>query len=133
MAERVAGSVLGSVPGSAVDELSPTKRALLAIKDLQAKLDAVQREPIAIVGMSGRLPGKVDSPESFWDFLLQKGDAIAPIPKDRWDASQYHDPNNNTPGKMPRQFVDGHKHTHVLPVELKFQPNFDKNNFSFAI
>ncbi|MEL6553283.1 MAG: polyketide synthase, partial [Cyanobacteria bacterium J06621_11] len=96
MAERVAGSV----PGSVVNELSPTKRALLAIKDLQAKLDAVQREPIAIVGMSCRLPGKVDSPESFWDFLLQKGDAIAPIPKDRWDASQYHDPNNNTPGKM---------------------------------
>ncbi|QYO68898.1 hypothetical protein [Leptolyngbya sp. 7M] len=35
-------------------DLSPTKRALLALQQLQAKLDALeaaQQEPIAIVGM----------------------------------------------------------------------------------
>ena len=79
--------------------LSPTKRALLAIKRLQAQLEALRREPIAVVGMSCRLPGKVDSPERFWDFLLRQGDAIGTVPADRWDVSKYHD-LDNPDGKM---------------------------------
>jgi len=83
--------------------LSPTKRALLALKTLQAKLDAIERaqhEPIAIVGMSCRLPGKADSPEAFWKLLLRKTDAISEVPDDRWPIAKYHDANAETPGKM---------------------------------
>ena len=43
-------------------------------------------EPIAIVGMAGRFPGAADI-ESFWRLLMTRGDAIGPVPADRWGAS----------------------------------------------
>ena len=82
--------------------LSPTKRALLAIQQLQAKVDKLERasrEPIAVVGMSCRFPGGANSPEAFWQLLRSKTDAIAPIPEDRWDRDRYYSPDPDKPGK----------------------------------
>ncbi|WP_069162030.1 polyketide synthase Pks13 [Nocardia altamirensis] len=39
---------------------------------------------IAIVGMSTRLPGAGDTPESTWEFLIGRGDAIRELPEGRW-------------------------------------------------
>ncbi len=83
--------------------LSPTKRALLAIKALQAKLDAIekaQREPIAIIGMSCRFPGGADSPTAFWKLLKKKTDAVSEVPVDRWPIDKYHSDEPDLPGKM---------------------------------
>ncbi|MFJ2900656.1 type I polyketide synthase, partial [Streptomyces sp. NPDC087218] len=44
---------------------------------------------IAVVGMSCRLPGGVDGPESFWDLLVQGTDAVGEVPADRWDAEAF--------------------------------------------
>jgi acyl transferase domain-containing protein len=79
-------------------ELSPTKRALLALKELQAKLDAIEQaktEPIAIVGMGCRFPGDVDAPDRFWALLQHGKDAITSVPSDRWHPDQLAnaDPN----------------------------------------
>lgn len=85
------------------NNLSPIKRALLALEDMQAKLEALEyakREPIAIIGMGCRFPGGADSPEAFWKLLSDGVDAIAPIPIDRWNVDDYYDPNPDTPGKM---------------------------------
>ncbi|WP_245572425.1 type I polyketide synthase [Actinokineospora enzanensis] len=41
-------------------------------------------EPIAITGMSCRLPGPVDSPDDLWRFLLAGGDAVGEVSADRW-------------------------------------------------
>ncbi len=68
--------------------LSPLKRALLAIDELQARLDASEnatREPVAIIGIGCRLPGGVDSPEAFWRLLQAGESAIREIPTGRWD------------------------------------------------
>ncbi|HLS76835.1 MAG TPA: type I polyketide synthase, partial [Nocardia sp.] len=42
--------------------------------------------PIAIVGMAGRFPGAADI-DRLWELLLARGDAITPVPEDRWDAA----------------------------------------------
>ncbi|MFI5778568.1 polyketide synthase Pks13 [Nocardia sp. NPDC051570] len=39
---------------------------------------------IAIVGLSTRLPGAGDTPESTWDFLINRGDAVSGLPEGRW-------------------------------------------------
>lgn len=56
-------------------------------------------EPIAIIGLSCRYPGAKD-PEAFWQLLRHGVDAIAQVPKDRWDIDKYYDPEPGKPGKM---------------------------------
>ena len=56
-------------------------------------------EPIAVVGMSCRLPGG-SSPAEFWEFLMRAGDAVTETPAGRWDVDAYYDPNPDAPGKM---------------------------------
>jgi amino acid adenylation domain-containing protein len=93
----------GSRPGDPPGSASTIKRALGAIERLQARLDDAERartEPIAIVGLSCRLPGGSTSPEGFWRLLASGADAITEIPPSRWDIDRYYDPNPDAPGRM---------------------------------
>ncbi|MGA8528326.1 MAG: type I polyketide synthase, partial [Acidobacteriaceae bacterium] len=79
------------------------KKAFLAIQDLEARLEKAERagsEPIAVVGMGCRLPGGADDPESFWELLRDGRDAVSLVPRDRWDADAWFDPDPDQPGKM---------------------------------
>ncbi|GAB2820672.1 hypothetical protein GCM10027176_26310 [Actinoallomurus bryophytorum] len=40
---------------------------------------------IAVVGLGCRLPGGIAGPGAYWDFLLERGDAIREVPDDRWE------------------------------------------------
>lgn len=55
---------------------------------------------IAIIGMSCRFPGGVNSPQEFWSFLLAGGDGIVQVPPDRWDHAAYYDADKEKPNKM---------------------------------
>ncbi len=84
-------------------ELSATKRALQALREMQDKLNAfksAQTEPIAIIGMSCRFPGRANSPEAFWQMLHEGRDAIIEVPEKRWNIDAYYDVDPKTPGKM---------------------------------
>src|SRR4051794_12258867 len=39
--------------------------------------------PIAVIGMSCRLPGGIDSPERLWEALLRGDDLVTEVPPDR--------------------------------------------------
>lgn len=56
--------------------------------------------PIAIVGMSCRLPGDVSTPGEFWQLLARGRSAWSEIPKDRFNASAYHHPDPEKKGTM---------------------------------
>lgn len=56
-----------------------------AIKTLQARLANQQADPIAIIGMACRFPGHCNSPEEYWNLLLNKGEGIEALPADRMD------------------------------------------------
>lgn len=73
-----------------IDDLSPVKRALLAVEEMSARLAMVQRahtEPIAICGIGCRFPGGANDPESFWQLLRDGRDAVTEVPHTRWDAN----------------------------------------------
>mgnify|MGYP005843895779 CR=1 FL=1 len=78
-----------------IAKLSPQKRALLEVELLKKKGIP---EPIAIVGMGCRFPGAHNC-AAFWHLLTTGTDAIAPIPRDRWDADALYDADATTPGK----------------------------------
>ena len=83
--------------------LTPLQRAFLALEQTRAQLRATQeaaREPIAVIGIGCRIPGGVDSPESFWKLLENGVDAICDVPADRWDAHALFDANPDTPGRI---------------------------------
>ncbi len=72
-------------------ELSTVKRALVELREMRAKLGALERrqnEPVAIVGIGLRFPGGAVDPESFWRLLEAGVDAISEVPADRWDIDE---------------------------------------------
>ncbi|RJO77103.1 acyltransferase domain-containing protein [Nocardia panacis] len=48
-------------------------------------ISADEAHDIAIVGLSTRLPSAGDTPESTWEFLINRGDAIRELPEGRWE------------------------------------------------
>ncbi|MFC9963322.1 type I polyketide synthase [Nocardia ignorata] len=74
---------------------------------------------IAIVGIGCRFAGGIDSPESFWDFVVDKRDGVVEVPADRWDWRRYYDPEPRTPG---RSYT---KHGAFMTIDpWQFDPDF---------
>ncbi len=84
-----------------VERLKRTNRALLERSS----------EPIAIVGMSCRFPGGVDSPEGLWQMVADARDVMSEFPTDRgWDLAGLFDPDPDVRHKSYARtggFVDG--------------------------
>ncbi|MFZ4816961.1 MAG: type I polyketide synthase, partial [Phototrophicaceae bacterium] len=75
------------------------KDALLEIRQLRGDLETLenaQREPLAIIGVSGRYPGSPNV-DAYWEMLRSGGNPVAEIPQARWDMGQFYDPEMKRP------------------------------------
>ncbi len=82
----LAGYLLGEAGGG-----KPTSQPVVRAQ--------ASEEPIAIVGMSCRLPGDASSPDELWQLVSEGRDAIAGFPADRgWDLERLYDPDADSVG-----------------------------------
>ena len=85
------------------DQISPVKQALLKIREMSTKIEAMEaciHQPIAIVGVGLRFPGGCHDLDGFWRLMIEGVDAINEVPQERWDINAYYDANPDAPGKM---------------------------------
>jgi len=86
------------------EALSSLQLALLA-QEAADQRRLLAAEPIAVVGMGCRFPAgpghpDLDSPETFWSFLLAGREAVSEVPDSRWPLDRFYSPSPGTPGKM---------------------------------
>src|SRR3984893_393931 len=55
--------------------------------------------PVAVIGMSCRLPGGIASPLLVWEGVRRGVDLVTDIPAERWDADDFYDPERGVPGR----------------------------------
>src|SRR6201986_3087273 len=87
---------------------SPDRRAIITealrkLDDLTARLEIAEKsdtEPIAVVGMACRLPGGVDRPAQYWQFLKDGGNGVIRVPANLWDADAYYSDDHTRPGTI---------------------------------
>ena len=72
---------------------------------------ATEDDAIAIVGMSCRYPGGVNSPDDLWDMLTEGRDVLSEFPSDRgWNLAGLYNPDPDVAGTCYTRtggFVDG--------------------------
>ena len=85
---------------------------------MQARLDALQKEPIAIIGMGCRFPGGANDPDAYWKLLHEGVDAMTEAPPERWDMDAWFDPDPKVPGKAYA------RHAGFLSEVDQFDPQF---------
>ncbi len=96
------------------------------IKELEVE-KAAKSEPIAIIGMAMRLPGKIKNANDFWNVLINGIDCIEEVPANRWDKDALYDADPNAPGKLyikeggfieDIEYLDG-PFFNISPIELE--------------
>ena len=78
---------------SSGSKLSPLKRALIAVEEMQQKikkLESGRSDYVAVIGMGCLFP-KANNPNEFWDLLIEGRDAIEEVPISRWNINDFYD------------------------------------------
>ena len=89
-----------AAPEPAVAEVPPVMHAMPE-RVAAGQANSVElAEPIAVIGLACRFPGGAANAEDYWHILRGGVDAITEVPSDRWNISDFYDPNPETPGKM---------------------------------
>lgn len=108
-------------------QLQDTQQQVADLKKQLEIIQSLQTEPIAIVGMAMRLPGKIKNATDLWNVLINGIDCIEEIPANRWDKDALFDADPNAPGKLyvkeggfieDIEYLDG-PFFNISPIELE--------------
>ncbi|KAK2623593.1 hypothetical protein QTJ16_007147 [Diplocarpon rosae] len=90
--------VHGDSPSLSYTEQLDGGRQRITADGLAIESSKISDMPVAIVGMSCRLPGNVSTPDQFWELCSRARSGWSPIPKSRFNHSTFHHPNPDKPG-----------------------------------
>jgi acyl transferase domain-containing protein/D-arabinose 1-dehydrogenase-like Zn-dependent alcohol dehydrogenase/acyl carrier protein len=93
-------SAKGATKAAPTASKSPASPPLI----VAAGTATVSTEPLAVLGMSCRMPMGADTPDAFWEKIANGVDCIVQVPNDRWDIDNYYDADKAAPGKMNSRF-----------------------------
>ncbi|KAI1494570.1 polyketide synthase [Biscogniauxia mediterranea] len=92
-----------------------------------ARRNEIPIAPVAVVGISCRLPGGANSTDGLWKLLAEGGEAWGPVPKDRYNETAFYHPSaddpNGTSHHRGGHFIDGdvrdfdHSFFHLSPQQ----------------
>src|SRR3989338_5760517 len=58
------------------------------------------RDGVAVVGIAMKFPAGANSPEKFWNLLIDMKDASSEIPKDRFNIDRYYSKDKTKSGAI---------------------------------
>ncbi|KAK7984416.1 hypothetical protein PG989_011818 [Apiospora arundinis] len=80
--------------------------------------------PIAVVGISCRLPGGANCPDELWQFLDKGGEAWSPVPPERFNEAAFHHPSADDPNGSSH-----HRGGHFIDADVR---DFDASFFRIS-
>ncbi|KAF2993289.1 putative PKS-like protein biosynthetic cluster, partial [Neopestalotiopsis sp. 37M] len=89
-----------------------------------ADTSRAEAEPMAVVGLSFRLPGGADDVDGLWELLESGKPAWTPVPADRWNEEAFHHPNPDDPNG-----TNHHPGGHFISGDIR---DFDHGFFQFT-
>ena len=93
-----------------------SKQLILLADQLNSRIEKSGLDtnaPIAVIGAGCKFPGGADSPERYWNLIVEGYDGTEEVGPDRWDIDRYYDPDPDAPGKMNTRrggFIHGMDH-----------------------
>ncbi|CAM3960004.1 type I polyketide synthase [Pseudoalteromonas byunsanensis] len=71
------------------------------IQGLRAEIKEMKRhEPVAVVGAACRFPDGCNSPEQYWEYLLQNKCSVREMTNERWNADKFYDASGEQPATI---------------------------------
>jgi polyketide synthase PksN len=98
--DKTRPAATGATTGTKTSSMSMAQtREIIPVREESSTGLPGGKEPIAIVGMSGRYPG-ASHLHQYWQNLVQAKNSIREIPGSRWDVNRYYHPYPCPPGKI---------------------------------
>ena len=71
-----------------------------SLRNTTVKHTSLKPKPVAIIGLSCRLPGDATDPEKLWNLVSEGRSAWSTVPKNRFNQDAFYHPTPETTGTV---------------------------------